>query len=311
MVSILSIDGGGIRGIIPAAILAEIEKRTRKPVCELFDYIAGTSTGGIIAAMLATPGDKGNPMFTAEQVKSMYIELGSNVFHSSFIRKILTLGGILGTRYSSRRLEKYLKEYLKGTRLHSTLTKLIVPSYDTESCSPWFFKTTKALRYKGTLDDPELSSVVRATTAAPTFFPPLKLDGHCFIDGGVVTNNPSLCAYAEARKLNPKDEIIIVSLGTGRLLEFHKYSEIKNWGALNWAIPIFNVLSNSSSTTVDYQMKTLLGKDHYFRFEFILDRQAERMDDASKKNIQYLESVARKVLAENTGNIETICKLLC
>ncbi len=311
MVSVLSIDGGGIRGIIPAAILAEIEKRTGKPICELFDYIAGTSTGGIIAAMLAAPDEKGKPMFTAEQVKSMYIELGSNVFHSSLVRKILTLGGILGTRYSSRRLEKYLCEYFKGIRLHSALSKLIITAYDTESCSPWFFKTTKALRYRGTIDDPELAKAVRATTAAPTFFPPLKLDGHCFIDGGVVANNPALCAYAEVKKLNPRDEIIVVSLGTGRLLQFHKYGEIKNWGMLNWAIPIFNVLSNSSSATVDYQMKTLIGKDSYFRIEFILDSKAERMDDTSKKNIQHLESVARKVVAENMQKINRICDLLC
>ena len=143
MVSVLSIDGGGIRGIIPAAILAEIEKRTGKPICELFDYIAGTSTGGIIAAMLAAPDEKGKPMFTAEQVKSMYIELGSNVFHSSLVRKILTLGGILGTRYSSRRLEKYLCEYFKGIRLHSALSKLIITAYDTESCSPGFLRPPK------------------------------------------------------------------------------------------------------------------------------------------------------------------------
>jgi len=126
-----------------------------------------------------------------------------------------------------------------------------------------------------------------------------------------VANNPALCAYAEVKKLNPRDEIIVVSLGTGRLLQFHKYGEIKNWGMLNWAIPIFNVLSNSSSATVNYQMKTLIGKDSYFRIEFILDSKAERMDDTSKKNIQHLESVARKVVAENMQKINRICDLLC
>lgn len=312
MVTILSIDGGGIRGIIPAAILAEIEKRTGKHICELFDYIAGTSTGGIIAAMLTVPNHKGKPKYTAEQIKSLYINLGYSVFNRSLIRKIFTLNGIISTRYSARKLEKYLNEYLGDTRLHLSLSDLIVPAYETESCSPWFFKTTHAKRTDNFIDNPYLFQVARGTSAAPSLFPPLKIgDNHCFIDGGVVANNPALCAYSEAKKLYPNENaFLVVSLGTGRRLKFHKYNNIKNWGALNWAIPILNVLSNSSSATVDYQMKALLRNGFYHRFELILDSKTEKMDNASKRNIQHLEAIARKEVMKNSAKIDDICRML-
>ena len=86
MVSILSIDGGGIRGIIPATFLIEFEKRTGKPICELFDLIAGTSTGGILAAALTLPNSLGKPEYSAEQVHSAYLEYSGTIFHRSMGR---------------------------------------------------------------------------------------------------------------------------------------------------------------------------------------------------------------------------------
>ena len=139
MVSILSIDGGGIRGIVPATFLVEFEKRTGKPICELFDLIAGTSTGGILAAALTLPGRPGKPKYTAETVCSAYFEHGGAIFQRSPLRSATTLGGLARPIYSTRMLESLLNRYLGNARLHETLTEILVTAYDMASSTPWFF----------------------------------------------------------------------------------------------------------------------------------------------------------------------------
>ena len=205
MVSILSIDGGGLGGIIPATFLIEFEKRTGKPICELFDLIAGTSTGGILATTLTLPNQSGKPKYTAEQVRSAYFDHGATIFHQSLLRSVITLGGLVRPKYSARGLDAMLDKYLGRSRLHTTLTEILVTAYDMASSTPWFFKTAFAKDHRTPVDDPLLSQVARATAAAPTYFPPLTMEGHCMIDGGVFASNPALCAYAHARSIYPEE----------------------------------------------------------------------------------------------------------
>lgn len=312
MISILSIDGGGIRGIIPATMLAYIEKQTGQPICKLFDYIAGTSTGGIIATMLTTPDNKGNPKYTAEQIKSIYIKFGSTVFHQSILRKIITLDGLIRPRYPVRTIEKFFKEYLDNVRLHSTLTNIIIPTYDMQNCTPWFFKTSHAYNHRSYIDDPLLSQIVQATSAAPTFFRPFKMfPNHCFIDGGVFANNPTLCAYAEARKSFPNEkEFLIVSLGTGEHIKKYSCEQMKRRGILKWTIPLFGVIMNSASATVDYQIRSLVGNRNYYRFQVRLDRKSTEIDNASYKNIRRLEKFAHIEIEQNSKKVRELCNIL-
>ena len=216
MITILSIDGGGIRGIIPATFLAEFEQRTGQPICKLFDLIAGTSTGGILAASLTVPDQQGQPKYTAEFVRSAYFTDGKIIFHRNPLRSIATLGGLTGPIYSPRPLEGLLNQYLGDARLHSTLSEILVTAYDMTGGAPRFFKTSFAKQHRAPLEDPLLTQVVRATAAAPTFFPPLAMEELCLVDGGVFAANPALCAYAQARKMYPAEEqFLVVSLGTG------------------------------------------------------------------------------------------------
>jgi patatin-like phospholipase/acyl hydrolase len=96
---VLSIDGGGIRGLIPALVLAEIEDRTGRPVAELFDFVAGTSTGGLLACALTRPGDDGRPLFTAAEAANLYVEEGPLIFRQSLVRRITSVGGAFEERY--------------------------------------------------------------------------------------------------------------------------------------------------------------------------------------------------------------------
>lgn len=311
MISVLSIDGGGIRGIIPATFLTAIERRTRKPICELFDLIAGTSTGGIIAAALTVPNSRGKPAYSAEQIRAAYFEHGGAIFHRSLIRTVATVGGLVSPIYSPRTLEKMLEKYLGDARLHTTLTEILVTAYDMTTDTPWFFKTSFAKDHPAPEDDPLLTQVVRATTAAPTYFPPLSMEGHCMIDGGVFASNPSLCAYAQARVMYPNEEdFLVVSLGTGLQIQPRNCSGVKTWGILQWASPISGVMLNASNATVNYQMNALAGSKNYMRFQVPLDENAPGMDDASEENMHNLDMLAQKAVMEESERINQLCKAL-
>lgn len=311
MVTILSIDGGGIRGIIPSAFLVEFEKRTGKPICELFNLIAGTSTGGILAATLTVPDARGRPKYTAEQVRAAYFLHGGEIFRRGPLRAVKTLGGLTGPKYSPRALDRLLEEYLGKERLHATLTEILVTAYDMSSSTPWFFKTSFARGHRSPADDPLLTQVVRATTAAPTYFPPLTMGEHCLIDGGVFACNPALCAYAQARNMYPNEkEFLVVSLGTGQEEHDRPCSQVESWGILGWAVPISGVMLNSSSATVNYQMRALVGAVNYARFQVQLGSGASDMDDASPENIKRLELIAQQAVRQNSAEIDRLCHLL-
>ena len=269
------------------------------------------STGGILAAALTVPGNSGKPKYTARQVYSTYFEHGGAIFHNSLLRSVTTLGGLARPKYSPRALERLLKQYYGDNRLHTTLTNVLITAYDMSSSTPWFFKTSFAKTHHAPGDDPLLTQVVRATTAAPTYFPPLAMDGHCLVDGGVFACNPALCAYAEARNRFPEDEtLLIVSLGTGQQEHNRPCSKIINWGIADWAAPISAVMLNSSSATVNYQMRALVGSRNYVRFQVQLDDDATDMDDASEENMLRLEALAQQAVKRNTTELNRVCDIL-
>ena len=311
MVTVLSVDGGGIRGIIPSTYLMEIERRTNKPVCALFDLVAGTSTGGILAAALTVSNGHGKPKYTAQQIREAYFAHGGEIFHKSAVRKLATLGGLTRPLYGPCALERMLKEYLGEARLHETLTEILVTAYDMTSATPWFFKTSLAKRRRGKADDPLLTQVTRATSAAPTYFPPLAMGSRCMVDGGVFASNPALCAYAQARTMYPLEtEFLVVSLGTGLERQSHPCAEIGNWGIANWAVPITGVMLNSASTTVHYQMRALIGDGNYARFQVELDAQNAAMDDASETNMRALAAAAQRGVQEQSAEMDRVCRAL-
>jgi uncharacterized protein len=160
---ILAIDGGGIRGIIPALVLAEIERRSGRRTFELFDLIAGTSTGGILACALCAP----EPL-PAEKLVALYEEEGPEIFSRSVFQEIRSAGGLADEKYDSAALDRALDRFLSDKRLSSSRPDLIVPAYDTAEPGPYFFKSRKARESEA--DDFSLAVVARATSAAPTSF---------------------------------------------------------------------------------------------------------------------------------------------
>lgn len=313
---ILSISGGGIRGLIPALLLEEIEKRTKKKIADCCDLIAGNSTGGLIACLLTVPNKYRIPKYTAEQIANMYKQFGKSIFKTNIIRMKLTLNGLIGNKYSYKPLEKLLNEYFGETRLNQVVTDIIIPAYQiTNIPYPHFFKSTHAKTPKSSVQNPYLWECARSTSAASTFFAPYKYDKNLtFIDGGLFANNPAMCAYAEAKNMwGSNEQLVVISLGTGEDLKGYEYNTIKNWGMVQWAIPYFEQTSISADATVDYMLRTFSNNnssDKYYRLQPELDEDSLEMDDASDENIARLENFAKQLIEKNPILIDQICEIL-
>ncbi len=319
-VKILSIDGGGIRGIIPAMILAEIEKRTRKPIADLFDLIAGTSTGGILALGLTVPNRRQRPQYSAQRLVRLYETEGKRIFHRPVLHTIHSVGGMLQEKYPADGIEKVLASYFKKVRLKHALKEVLITSYDIERRKPYFFKRRKAK--KSSRHDFLMGRVARATAAAPTYFEPAKLTQgqgrgyRALIDGGVFANNPALCALVEAAANSPKEtDFLVISLGTGVHTRKLPYKKAVDWGLVKWAPSLLSVVFDGVSDAVDYQLKQLLppnqkGVPRYYRFQAELKHANDDLDDASRGNIQALKKLARKILREQKGSLKTLSRQL-
>jgi patatin-like phospholipase/acyl hydrolase len=143
-VRVLSIDGGGIRGIIPARVLAEIERCTGSPISAPFDLIADTSSGGLTALALARPGI-GGPRYSAADVVALYEAEGAHIFSRSLWHRLSALGNLIEPKYPPGELERVLAEYLGDAPLSAALTTLLIPSYEIERQEPVFFKSHRAV----------------------------------------------------------------------------------------------------------------------------------------------------------------------
>lgn len=324
-IKILSLNGGGIRGLIPAVILTEIERRTKRPISSLFDLIAGTSTGGILALGLARPGN-GKPRFSAADLARLYEDKGSSIFSHPLCHEIRSLNGLIEERYPSNGIETVLEEYFGASKLSESLTNLFITSYEIERRDPFFFRTTKARSDKAY--DYLMKDVARATSAAPTYFAAAKvrsekqafgkdrLDYYALVDGGVFANNPGMCAFVEAKTdemLNKqgKDDYLMVSVGTGQLTRSLPYTSVKDWGILQWAKPVLNVVFDGVSDTIDYQLRQLLPEDKYYRFQVSLEILGnDDMDDTSEQNLHELKAIAEKLISEKSETIDHLCKQL-
>jgi uncharacterized protein len=300
---VLAIDGGGIRGLIPALVLAELEDRSGRPVFELFDLMAGTSTGGILACALCAP----DPLPAAE-VAAIYEEEGPRIFDRSVFQRIQSADGLIDEKYDAGALDRALERFIGDKRLSATQPDLIVPTYDTMAPGPYFFKTTNARADPA--EDARLADVARATSSAPTYFEPLELESRSLLDGGVFAVNPGMSALAEVLRHRPEAEVRLVSLGTGERTTKRSFDDIKDWGLVEWARPILDVVFDGISDAVDYQLRHALGEERYWRFQVELTRASDDLDDASEENLRLLRGHAEELIASRSEDLDEVVAAL-
>jgi patatin-like phospholipase/acyl hydrolase len=314
-VRILAIDGGGIRGLIPAVVLADLERRTGRRTAELFDLIAGTSTGGILACGLTRPGDDGAPAFSAADLIGLYESEGPEIFHRSLVKRIESVDGYVDERYDDRGLNAALLRYLDGTRLSQAVTDLFITAYEIERRQAFFFRSSRA-RTDPTYDFTFVDTA-RATSAAPTYFEPARVSdvadasSYALIDGGVFALNPAMCAYAELAATGRRDEIdLVVSLGTGSHTRRVPFEDARDWGQIEWARPLIDVVFDGLAQTVDFELGHLLGPERYVRFQTDLTEASDDLDDAGDRNLEALRREGNRLVEERAADLDRVAKLL-
>lgn len=331
---ILSIDGGGIRGILPGQILIRLEEKLKlldnNPTARLADYfdlMAGTSTGGILTCIYLCPEVPGidRPRFSAEEAVDLYMTKGSKIFDVSVWQQIKTAGGLLDEKYSAEALENTLKNYLNKLRLSELIKPCIITAYDIRYRRAHFF-TQHDARIKESHDF-YVRDVARATSAAPTYFEVSNIAAkdrkfYTLIDGGVFANNPALCAYSEARTLEFDShrkkpiaaEMAILSIGTGNIDTPYKFNKAKDWGLVEWIKPVIDIMMSGVSETVDYHMRQIFDasekSNQYLRIDPELGKANREMDDASYKNLKALEEVGKLSAIENDEKLTEFANLL-
>lgn len=330
---ILSIDGGGIRGIVPAEILVHLEALLREEsgdpkfhLSNAFDLIAGTSTGGIIACLLLCPDpdNPSRPHHDAAFAARLYRERGHEIFSRGPVHWVATLGGFLDEKYPARGLEGVLADALGTTRLSQLLLPSLITAYDIHARRAVMFCSHEAAANPN--EDFTLTDVARATSAAPTIFEAYRATSLAgttipLVDGGVFANNPAMCAYAEASKLpaspRPQD-IAILSLGTGVAMRRYQWRHARKWGLAQWALPLASIVATGLGETVDYQLTKLFSglccPERYLRLQANIasapEGVAASLDNTSPDNLRALRSWGQRTAQEHTAQLRQFARLL-
>jgi uncharacterized protein len=313
-VKVLCIDGGGIRGLIPALVLAEIEQRTGRRIAELVDLVAGTSTGGILACGLTRPGPDGRPLYSAQELAGIYVEEGPRIFHRSLLKRIFSVDGWVDERYDDDGLDAALARYLGEATLSQALADVLVTAYEISDRLAFFFRSARA-RSDPAYDFP-LVQVARATGAAPSYFEPAEATDvagartYPLIDGGVFAVNPSMCALADVTAAGRVDELrLMLSLGTGEHTRSYSFEQTRSWGQLEWARPVLDMVFDGVADTTDFEAATLMG-DRYVRLQTELNIASDDLDDASESNLAALRREAEQLIAASQEELDRVCRIL-
>ena len=326
-VTILAVDGGGIRGIIPAVILEHLKGRLeargiRKEFHQCFDLMAGTSTGSIIILGLSVPSeDKKSPAYSISDIRSVYENRGREIFPPVRFNSIRTISQVWTEKYDHRPLENILEEYFGNRSLRDALTNVMVTAFDTEHTRPFIMKNRQADRGGEEELNFYMKDAARASSAAPTFLElpcvsALNADKNfSLLDGGVFANNPAMCAFIEARKIYPRArKFVILSLGTGRAEWGYSYEEVKDWGYIDWVrpskgTPLFRMIMRGQSECVAHHLSRI-DEVEYIRINGRLDAGRELMDDARESNIEGLKRAAEQFIAEHDNELNRITEIL-
>ncbi|KAK8572521.1 hypothetical protein V6N13_048115 [Hibiscus sabdariffa] len=349
-ITVLSIDGGGVRGLIPGTILAFLESELQKldgeeaRLADYFDVITGTSTGGLVTAMLTapSPSDGNRPLFAAKDINNFYLQHCPKIFPqdgSPFAAVSNVFKSLSGPKYDGEYLHNIVREKLGETRLDQTLTNVVIPTFDIRQLQPRIFSSYEVRNehYQNAL----LSDICIGTSAAPTYLPAHQFEtkdssGQVkefhLIDGGVASNNPTLVAMSEVAKaitrkssdfdfIEPNDyaRFQVLSLGTGsqKLEEKYEAQTAAKWGLLGWltyehSTPLIDVFMQASSDMVDFHLatvfKALRCEDRYLRIQDdTLSGAVASVDISTEENLNNLVKAGEQLLQKPVSrvNLET------
>ncbi len=290
---ILSIDGGGIKGVFPVNVLKNIKDEMGINFSKEFDLIAGTSTGSVIAASLATE-------YPLDQVVDMYENRAAEVFKNNK----MAFKGIRKSKYSNKKFTLEVYEALGNIMMDETKTDLMLTAADISEGKPVIFDKSNR--------DLTVSDAVIASCAAPVYFKPHRIGENYYIDGGIWANNPTLVSIIHAmKKYNLRlEDIVVMSLGTGynKAICFNgdvASMDESNWGALKWGNNLTELLFVIPKRGADKLSTMLLDKNRYLRLDFVTQKKIPLDDLAS---IPVLKRLGKRVYNRNKRKIKRFFK---
>ncbi|KVI04953.1 patatin-like protein 6 [Cynara cardunculus var. scolymus] len=340
-ICLLSIDGGGMRGILAGKALAQFEKalkaKSGNPNARIADYIdvaAGTGVGGVFTAMLFGSKSQRVPIFKAEETWRFLAEQGKRLYHQKsssaggggggggLWKRLFRGGG--GISHATTAFENAMKEAFevngRSLTLKDTLKPVLIPCYDLSSSAPFLFSRADALETDSF--DFRLWEVCRATSAEPDLFEPVSMksiDGktRCVaVDGGLAMSNPTAAAIThvihnkqEFPFVRGVEDLLVLSLGTGQLLEGnYDYDQVKGWKAKDWARPMARISGDSSADMVDHAVAMAFGQSrcsNYVRIQAnSSNMDGSRVNVDSDANVKALMGIGEEMLRQK--NVESV-----
>jgi predicted acylesterase/phospholipase RssA len=272
--------------------------------------------------MYLCPGqhDPLRPRFSAAQAVDLYLEKGEAIFNIPLGHRLRTFGGVRDEKYPAAPLQDLLREYLGDTQLSQLLRPCLITAYDIQKRRAVLFNQQDAETHEG--EDFLLRDVARATSAAPTYFECARISSmsgvrYALVDGGVFANNPSLCAYAEARKFADAPtarDMVLFSVGTGEQRRSYQYDEARDWGLAEWVVPVLDIMMSGVAETVDYQLRQMFDTTptphHYLRLQAPLDDRNADMDNVDPENLQELREIGQRLAEDNDEQLDQLIELL-
>lgn len=334
---ILSIDGGGLRGVVPLTILKKVEELTGKPIWQSFDLIAGTSTGGLIASALTIPKEPANKQvgakYNLDDLMKVYLQRGQEIFpppSNSLENWLKPVDGTLHPMFEEDGIKKVFEDVCGNSRMNDALTHLMVCAYDLSNNIPLFFKT------RSSKNNPNqnilIYEVARATSAGPTYLPAFELyypndnefPQRLCIDGGVFINNPAMGALAEFAKNHAEygfgkasdadinyNDVFVLSIGTGTYSGQITAEQAKNKGKLFWATRISDIMMRGVNRTTDYEMSQMMLPGNYLRLNIdIKVEEYSEMSRADSKAAEYLITQTHEQITNNVAKMADLKLLL-
>jgi predicted acylesterase/phospholipase RssA len=309
---ILSIDGGGVRGLVPALMLAEIERRTGRPIFQQFDLVVGASTGAILALGLTRPSntDARRAAYSAQDLVQLYRDQATHIFPRSFA-PLRYVRRIFRPKFGPDEVDGIFERYFEDVRLIEVLTNVAVPAYDIEDNRRLWFRSISSAH-----GDVLMRDLVRGATAAPTYFPPARFavnkrvsaKGHvALVDGALFANNPSQNALLFGQQLRNQGDtsVLLVSLGTGRSARKNSFEAAWGWGVLGWMDPLLEIAF--SDPAIDDQMsRELEGRGNYFRLQVDLGAVPIDLDDSSPEAARWVEASTGLFMSRQEDQISSL-----
>ncbi len=255
VIRILSINGGGVRGIIPLTVLKYLEQQSGRRTAEMFDLITGVSVGGIISAGTLLPGPNGAPRYSAEEILKEFHRLIPEVFNPAWPDIVITCDGTLAPKYSSKRKQQALRNMLGDVAFGDLLKPCLLMGFDMQNGRPQNLES-----WQGPWNRFAVTDLLNAGTTFPGVFNPVLLqDGvhelPMLTDVGTVENDPSLAALHLARQAAPDARIIVVNLGTGEYSPDPNTSSLNRWGELRWITTLLPAISSGNVQVTKRNMK--------------------------------------------------------